>query len=98
METKVINIRQEEAKIQASKDMILSIIDFQIKKHRIQHLSDWERNHNISSERVNAQINALVAKKEEIKNWFKSRTSKDALVDLNISIDIAVKEETSVAV
>ena len=86
MNTNRIIIEEEGLLQQTSKALLLEVIDNQIKKLKLDFLSQWERDHSHSDKDCNAQIKTLEAKKEEINQLFENVDSATEKVDLVFSI------------
>lgn len=98
MKTKQVNITEENFELKDSRNMIFKVIDCQINNYKLQFLTDWEKNHSISSAIKDSKIAALEAKKRELADLYKAHEFDNSLVDLNISIDVRIKEELSIAI
>lgn len=69
-----------------SKEMLLSILSEQIRFHRMNYLSSWEKNHSISNEETERRIQLLKRKKEEIEEIYNQ--IENDLIDISLSVDI----------
>ena len=92
MTTNTFNIEESGLAKHASKEMILNLLDQQIAHYKLQHLKSWEKNHSLSVKSTNEIIEALRSQKEEIEIFF-SDYATDQAFDINISIEVKVKQE-----
>ena len=60
-----INIQESDLEIRDGKNMIFSIIDNQINNYKLQALTNWERDHNSSSNESDRSIQQLEETKEK---------------------------------
>lgn len=92
MRTQKLNIQEIDFELGNTSSMVFNLIDNQINYYKRQFLVDWEKNHKISLVEKEEKISALEAKKEEIKSLLMEYQNGDALADLSINIDIAIKD------
>lgn len=92
MKTKRLSITEKDFDLNASKNMIIKAIDTQINNYKLQFLTDWEKDHSISFHEKDEKIKALEEEKKEIIELCRAINSDEPKVDLNISIDLTIKE------
>lgn len=96
MKTKRLSITEKDFDLNASKEMIIRAIDSQINNYKYQYLTNWEKDHTLSPVEKDEKIKALLAEREDVIELCKAFDSEDSLVDVNISIDVTIKETLSV--
>ena len=82
------------------RELILNMLNEQINHYKVEYLSEWEKDHATSKEFLNAKIEALTAKKEEINKVFADIDLKDASPKMMLSINLentSVKHEKELA-
>lgn len=92
MKNKKVCIIEEGIDCGTSRNMILNVLDSQINNYKLQYLMDWEGNHSISPLKKNKKIEALRAEKDEILGIYRALDTNSSLIDVNISIDLTIKE------
>jgi hypothetical protein len=92
MATNTFNIEESGLEKNASKEMILNLLNQQIAHYKLQHLKSWEKNHSLSSKSTNEIIEALRSQKEDIEAFFKDCAANQSF-DVNISIEVKVKQD-----
>lgn len=93
MKTNKINIEECGLAKRESKDLIFKVLNDQINNCKRAYFSEWERNHSTSPDTMNAKIEALEAKKREIETFFEEYSQNAASMDVNIAIEVKVKEQ-----
>lgn len=93
MKTNKFNIEECGLAKSESKDLIFKILNNQIRNCKAQYFSEWERDHSTTSEVTDAKIAALKEKKREIEAFFQDCSENESCMDVNISIELKVKEK-----
>jgi len=75
-----------------SKEIILSLINNQIKKQKFQYRSEWERDHTVSTEKRDQKLKALYEKKAQVEKFFEDLLTSNNSVDITLSIHTNVDE------
>ncbi|MFT5778230.1 MAG: hypothetical protein ACI837_001186 [Crocinitomicaceae bacterium] len=92
MESNKFIIEQNGLNKYESKDMLIKLINGQINSCKLDHMSNWERNHSITSEALNKKVEALQAKRSEIEAFFETSKTKHQTIDMCLSIELKVIE------
>lgn len=77
-----------------SRDMLIKLINDQIKSCKVDYLAQWEKDHSITPDACNKKIEALKAKRREIEGFFEESKFESPIIDLSVSVELKVLEET----
>jgi len=92
-QTKTVSIQEPGLDVQDSSKMLFKILDDQINNYKLRFISDWEGNHNISSEEKNRKIERLKLAKDNLRNFLKDFDSRDVEVNLSLNLEVNVKSK-----
>ncbi|MCB0494955.1 MAG: hypothetical protein KDC79_02370 [Cyclobacteriaceae bacterium] len=94
---KPINITFEDYELsqQESKELLVTIIDSRINQHKIEYLSNWEKDHTISSEPTDERMDALESVKNELTKAIEENDSDE--FDFTISVMVKPKRKKEMA-
>lgn len=95
MKTKKVAINEQGLTIDEGKSMILKMIDNQINDCKLQFITNWEKNHQLSEEKKNKRINQLTKIKKELKD-FMSQIENNTDAKFSFSLNLEVKVEDAV--
>lgn len=98
MKAKKLNIVEKNIDRRASRVMITKVLDTQINNYKNQFMTAWERDHSASPFEKDEKVKALEAEREAILGFYKALDADESLVDINISINLTIKEPVSIAV
>ncbi len=71
-----------------ARDLVNNMVDEQINQHKLQHLSKWIGNNNISSKKLDETINQLNETKKELLGAIDQAQAEGMNVRLDGSVDI----------
>lgn len=94
---KTVSVQETGLDTWDGKNMIFKIIDNQINNYKLQFLTDWERNHDVSPVEKEQKIEKLMLAKENLQELFKNIAKKGAEVNftLNLDVEITSKEHAT---
>lgn len=95
--TKTVHVEEFGLDVKGGRDMILRIIDNQINNYKIQFLTNWEGNHNLSPTDKNRKIEKLTQMREDVKAFFHESDFKDDEIDFSFNLEIKRAKNNSKA-
>lgn len=93
--TRSVNVNEFGLDIKSGSDMILRIIDNQINNYKIQFLTNWEGNHNLSPVDKNNKIQKLIQMKDELHAFLSGFDLSNDEIDFSLILDVKVKTPSS---
>jgi len=76
-----------------ARNIIMKLIEDQIRNYNLEHLQAWEANHNVKENANGEKIDFLKKKKQHLEQLFKQAESSDGSVDFSFSLDVKVSNE-----
>lgn len=71
-----------------ARDVLLCLIDGYINFYNLQYLSDWERNHSLSTEYRDKKISALKNRKRELKQLIEQATKEGRKLSIDGLLEV----------
>jgi hypothetical protein len=93
MQTKKVNIEELGFELSDSRSLIFKLIDEKINACKLQYLSQWVKDHTVTTEERDEKIKALQGKKEDLTALFKECDLRESRVDFNVVLDLKLERE-----
>jgi len=88
MDTTKFIIKESGLKEEVSKKFIIKMINHQINNCKLDYVTEWERDHSITTESKDEKIEILENKKKKFEAFFDNCQSLNPATNFNIAIEI----------
>ena len=92
MKKKSITVEENGFGLKDGRSMIFKIIDSQISNYKLQFLTEWERNHNMTLSESNKKVQKLENAKKDLQEFFNIIQPGDGELSFKLNLEVQFKD------
>lgn len=92
MNSRTVKLEESGLEMRSGRRMIFKILDTQINNYKLQFITDWEGNHDLSPDEKDEKIAKLETIKEELNSMFRDMEYGSKEVSFSLNLEVSLKD------